>query len=95
MSSASDASSGESSSLAGDQPEETWQDWEEDESEGFKSLFDGTRFPSLEEVLAHDAEAHSFNLRQYRTQVGGAEAGQASVVSPPLLPLPSSAAACH
>ncbi len=70
MSSASDASSSEVSSLAGDQPEETWQDWEEDESEGFKSLFDGARFPSLEEVLAHDDEAHAFNLRKYRRQVG-------------------------
>lgn len=69
MSSASDASSSEASSLAGDKPEETWQDWEEDESEGFKSLFDDARFPSLEEVLAHDAEAHGFSLRQYRAQV--------------------------
>ncbi|KAL4432876.1 hypothetical protein ABPG77_008202 [Micractinium sp. CCAP 211/92] len=69
MSSASDASSSEASSLAGDQPEETWQDWEEDESEGFKSLFDGTRFPSLEEVLAHDDEAHAFDLRKYRRQL--------------------------
>ncbi|KAL4458014.1 hypothetical protein ABPG75_012879 [Micractinium tetrahymenae] len=70
MSSVSGASSSGASSLAVDQPEETWQDWEEDESEGFKSLFGDARFPSLDGVLAHDAEAHGFNLRQYRAQLG-------------------------
>ena len=46
-----------------------WDDWQEDESEGYKSLFDESRFNSLEEVLQHDQKEHGFTLRQYRAQV--------------------------
>lgn len=50
--------------------EEGWDDWESDEGTGFQSLFEEARFQSLEEVLQHDQQQHSFSLRQYRAQVG-------------------------
>ncbi|PSC72845.1 putative arginine N-methyltransferase 3 isoform A [Micractinium conductrix] len=60
--------SNDASSVSSEERPEAWDDWEEDESEGYKSLFGEERFGSLEEVLAHDKAAHGFGLRAYRAQ---------------------------
>ncbi len=55
-----------------EQAESEWQDWHsEDAGEGGAvSLFDATRWPDAEAALDHDAAAHGFDLRLFRTQVG-------------------------
>jgi protein arginine N-methyltransferase 3 len=50
--------------------QEAWDDWEDNEGEGFGSLFSDARLGSVKEVLAHDLQATGFNLQQYRAQVG-------------------------
>ena len=54
-----------------EQTESAWQDWNsEDAGEGGAvSLFDATRWPDAEAALAHDAAAHGFDLRSFRSQV--------------------------
>lgn len=58
-------------SAAGGEPgqQEVWEDWEDNESSGFKSLFSDARFSSLDEVLQHDHNLTGFSLKSYRAQV--------------------------
>jgi hypothetical protein len=64
MSSYSDTSS----ELAGAAQQEEWDEWEENEGDGFKSLFSDARFETLQEVLQNDEERTGFNLQKYRMQ---------------------------
>ncbi|KAI3435512.1 hypothetical protein D9Q98_001578 [Chlorella vulgaris] len=59
-------------SAAGGEPgqQEVWEDWEDNESSGFKSLFSDARFSSLDEVLQHDHNLTGFSLKSYRAQHG-------------------------
>lgn len=58
----------ETSSDASGLAEETWEDWNEEETHGVQSLFCSQTFPDLEASLAFDAAEFKFDLRQYRAQ---------------------------
>lgn len=49
--------------------EENWEDWEDDESAVVKSLFSDDTFASVDEALAFDLKAHSFDLKALLIQV--------------------------
>jgi hypothetical protein len=49
--------------------DETWDDWEGDESSAVKSLFTADAFPTVDQALAFDAQHHNFDLSQYRARV--------------------------
>lgn len=64
----SSGSESDASSRRSEEEQEGWDDWEEDESSGFKCLLSGTVFPTLHAALAHDREA-GFDLREYMRRV--------------------------
>lgn len=49
--------------------DDTWEDWEDDESDRVKSLFSNDTFATVDEAVAFDAQRHNFDLNKYRSEV--------------------------
>ncbi|KAF8895249.1 protein arginine N-methyltransferase [Infundibulicybe gibba] len=60
-----DLENNQSSSSEEDDEDQTWDDWVSDsEIRSCQSLFDSTRLPSVEAILAYDKENHGFDLNE-------------------------------
>lgn len=49
---------------------DSWgDDWDDEQPQVFRSLFDAREFESADACFDHDAEAHGFDLRVYKKRV--------------------------
>lgn len=74
--------------LTPEQQDAEWDEWqagggaggeEDEEGDATPSLFEpALLLPTPEAALAHDAQAHGFDLRAFRRQVGGCWCGAAA-----------------